>query len=91
MGDRRICQTFAASPAEPGGLPLMLGTLNRGPIMGFQILRLRRCKAQSRHLARLTRNGFLRIAPTLLPAGSVHVINRLLPLAEAVTVGPCLS
>jgi hypothetical protein len=24
MGDRRICQTFAASPAEPGGLPLML-------------------------------------------------------------------
>jgi hypothetical protein len=26
MGDRRICQTFAASPAEPGGLPLMLGT-----------------------------------------------------------------
>src|ERR1700682_5927237 len=25
MGDRRKCQTFAASPAEPGGLPVMLG------------------------------------------------------------------
>jgi len=25
MGDRRKCQTYAASPAEPGGLPLMLG------------------------------------------------------------------
>jgi hypothetical protein len=24
MGDRRKCQTFAASPAEPGGLPVML-------------------------------------------------------------------
>jgi hypothetical protein len=26
MGDRRKCQTFAASPAEPGGLPVMLAT-----------------------------------------------------------------
>jgi uncharacterized protein (DUF736 family) len=25
MGDRRKCQTYAASPAEPGGLPDMLG------------------------------------------------------------------
>jgi hypothetical protein len=25
MGDRRKCQTYAASPAEPGGLPVMLG------------------------------------------------------------------
>jgi hypothetical protein len=24
MGDRRKCQTFTASPAEPGGLPVML-------------------------------------------------------------------
>src|SRR5712675_525377 len=24
MGDRRKCQTFAASPAEPGGLSVML-------------------------------------------------------------------
>jgi len=24
MGDRRKCQTYAASPAEPGGLPGML-------------------------------------------------------------------
>jgi Protein of unknown function (DUF3363) len=24
MGDRRKCQTYAASPAEPGGLPVML-------------------------------------------------------------------
>jgi hypothetical protein len=27
MGDRRKCQTYAASPAEPGGLPVMLGRL----------------------------------------------------------------
>jgi hypothetical protein len=27
MGDRRKCQTFAASPAEPGGLPVMLGSI----------------------------------------------------------------
>src|SRR5258705_1028799 len=26
MGDRRKCQTYAASPAEPGGLPVMLDT-----------------------------------------------------------------
>jgi len=25
MGDRRKCQTCAASPAEPGGLPVVLG------------------------------------------------------------------
>ena len=25
MGDRRKCQTYTASPAEPGGLPVMLG------------------------------------------------------------------
>ena len=25
MGDRRKCQTYDASPAEPGGLPVMLG------------------------------------------------------------------
>jgi hypothetical protein len=24
MGDRRKCRTFTASPAEPGGLPVML-------------------------------------------------------------------
>jgi len=24
MGDRRKCRTYAASPAEPGGLPVML-------------------------------------------------------------------
>jgi acetate CoA/acetoacetate CoA-transferase beta subunit len=31
MGDRRKCQTFAASPAEPGGLPVMLElTLEQG-------------------------------------------------------------
>lgn len=24
MGDRRKCQTYTASPAEPGGLPVML-------------------------------------------------------------------
>ena len=27
MGDRRKCRTYAASPAEPGGLPVMLGFL----------------------------------------------------------------
>jgi len=27
MGDRRKCQTYAASPAEPGGLPVMLEVL----------------------------------------------------------------
>jgi hypothetical protein len=27
MGDRRKCQTYAASPAEPGGLPVMLERL----------------------------------------------------------------
>ena len=27
MGDRRKCQTYAASPAEPGGLPVMLDLL----------------------------------------------------------------
>ena len=26
MGDRRKCQTYTASPAEPGGLPVMLDT-----------------------------------------------------------------
>jgi len=43
MGDRRKCQTYTASPAEPGGLPVMLGSVNsvksgvagagRGPIL----------------------------------------------------------
>jgi hypothetical protein len=27
MGDRRKCQTYTASPAEPGGLPVMLAAL----------------------------------------------------------------
>src|SRR5713226_8683437 len=27
MGDRRKCQTYAASPAEPGSLPVMLSDL----------------------------------------------------------------
>jgi hypothetical protein len=27
MGDRRKCQTYTASPAEPGGLPVMLENL----------------------------------------------------------------
>jgi hypothetical protein len=27
MDDRRKCQTYAASPAEPGGLPVMLDPL----------------------------------------------------------------
>jgi hypothetical protein len=26
MGDRRKCQTYTASPAEPGDLPVMLET-----------------------------------------------------------------
>src|SRR5258707_12427751 len=26
-GDRRKCQTYTASPAEPGGLPVMLGAV----------------------------------------------------------------
>jgi hypothetical protein len=26
MGHRRKCQTYTASPAEPGGLPVMLAT-----------------------------------------------------------------
>ena len=29
MGDRRKCQTYAASPAEPGGLPVMLERMRR--------------------------------------------------------------
>jgi hypothetical protein len=34
MGDRRKCQTYAASPAEPGGLPLMLVALHAaGPFI----------------------------------------------------------
>jgi len=28
MGDRRKCQTYTASPAEPGGLPVMLDEWN---------------------------------------------------------------
>jgi len=28
MGDRRKCQTYTASPAEPGGLPVMLACDN---------------------------------------------------------------
>jgi len=43
MGDRRKCQTYAASPAEPGGLPLMLG--GRGSI------------GDSEGLATFTRSG----------------------------------
>jgi hypothetical protein len=27
MGDRRKCQTHTASPAEPGGLPVMLASI----------------------------------------------------------------
>ena len=27
MGDRRKCQTYTASPAEPGGLPVMLAPI----------------------------------------------------------------
>jgi hypothetical protein len=29
VGDRRKCQTYAASPAEPGGLLVMLGVTPR--------------------------------------------------------------
>jgi hypothetical protein len=44
MGDRRKCQTFTASPAEPGGLPVMLGprypqhihSVSTGPILGMR-------------------------------------------------------
>ena len=30
MGDRRKCQTYTASPAEPGGLPVMLAGVDFG-------------------------------------------------------------
>ena len=33
MGDHRKCQTYAASPAEPGGLPLMLGCFIGTPLV----------------------------------------------------------
>jgi hypothetical protein len=38
MGDRRKCQTYAASPAEPGGLPVMLvrSRLDRALMCGWQ-------------------------------------------------------
>jgi hypothetical protein len=29
MGDRRKRQTYTASPAEPGGLPVMLGKYDK--------------------------------------------------------------
>ena len=32
MGDRRKCQTYTASPAEPGGLPVMLGEMPKGAL-----------------------------------------------------------
>jgi len=34
MGDRRKCQTYTASPAEPGGLPGMLA-FGIGAVIGF--------------------------------------------------------
>ena len=34
MGDRRKCQTYTASPAEPGGLPVMLEAKNDGRSIG---------------------------------------------------------
>src|SRR5882757_1145804 len=39
MGDRRKCQTFAASPAEPGGLPVMLVFAVLGGYVGYGKLR----------------------------------------------------
>jgi AbiV family abortive infection protein len=38
MGDRRKCQTFAASPAEPGGLPVMLGNPPVKPVSANYLL-----------------------------------------------------
>jgi hypothetical protein len=35
MGDRRKCQTYTASPAEPGGLPVMLARWGRRPPTAF--------------------------------------------------------
>jgi hypothetical protein len=40
MGHRRKCQTYTASPAEPGGLPVMLG----GPAMSLE-----NCSAKRRY------------------------------------------
>ena len=31
MGDRRKCQTYTASPAEPGGLTVMLASTSTTP------------------------------------------------------------
>lgn len=46
MGDRRKCQTYAASPAEPGGLPVMLGQKNNRIYTGpnsLPVFRLMKC------------------------------------------------
>jgi hypothetical protein len=34
MGDRRKRQTYTASPAEPGGLPVMLGAVRLRTFVG---------------------------------------------------------
>jgi len=39
MGDRRKCQTYTASPAEPGGLPVMLVFLSNRTEADFQAWR----------------------------------------------------
>jgi hypothetical protein len=39
MGDRRKCQTFTASPAEPGGLPVMLANAGEDFRQVYTIIR----------------------------------------------------
>ena len=38
MGDRRKCQTYTASPAEPGGLPVMLGRFGKKLGIGTSVV-----------------------------------------------------
>jgi len=68
MGDRRKCQTYTASPAEPGGLPVMLAR----HIIGFHAAFARPRRAACAGLPGRGRNGIgtaARIAAetTLLP------------------------
>jgi DNA-binding MarR family transcriptional regulator len=87
MGDRRKCQTYAASPAEPGGLPDMLVAYNACDGNTPQVEIARKSKldkgALSRLLARWIEAGvMIRIGEDQFPLHIYQLTEEALEQSE---------
>jgi hypothetical protein len=73
MGDRRKCRTYTASPAEPGGLPVMLDATD-SQTKHPQNDRTRNNSTESDSEARRF-NRFWGTRPLMIPSCSPHILG----------------